>query len=207
MLDKIRKLLALARNNSNEAEASSALAKARALMLEHGVTEEALDAPQHSILWSSRVDPSSPSDGLLKHAAAVLCGTEVYVRDGLMGFVGRPENIEMSFMIADYLSDQVTFYYKQALPTGLTQSERARYRKSFKWAAAQRLLNRAKEIAAQPQSSSSYGLILVDEVRAFLKAQRAGTRETKTRTPSHLGAALQGALAADSIKLRKDLND
>ncbi|MCE5361558.1 MAG: DUF2786 domain-containing protein, partial [Acidithiobacillus sp.] len=40
--DKIAKLLALAGNNPNQAEAISALAKARELMAEHGLSERDL---------------------------------------------------------------------------------------------------------------------------------------------------------------------
>ena len=46
--EKIRKLLSLAGNNPNEAEAISALTKARAIMAQHGLGEEEFkDSPAY----------------------------------------------------------------------------------------------------------------------------------------------------------------
>ena len=40
MLDKIKKLLALASNNPNEEEAARAMDKAQAMMLKHGIERD-----------------------------------------------------------------------------------------------------------------------------------------------------------------------
>lgn len=85
-------------------------------------------------------------------AAAVLYGCDIFTYDqGRQGvlFVGREENVEMAEQTMFWLMRQVELLYKQHLPKGLSQRDRAEYRKTFKAACAQRVHHRAVELMIQ----------------------------------------------------------
>ena len=59
--------------------------------------------------------------------------------------IGRQENREAAIKLFVYLHRQIEIWYKSYLQPGLTQSARAEFRRTFKYAAAMRLLGRGVE--------------------------------------------------------------
>jgi hypothetical protein len=99
--EKIRKLLALARNNDNQAEAALALARAQALMMRHGIEEETLrpaGTPEEAPTLSA--DPLTPPGKSAVSWKVRLAGTlakangcALFLRSGAIHTVGRPSDI------------------------------------------------------------------------------------------------------------------
>jgi hypothetical protein len=128
-------------------------------------------------------------------AAAKLMGVECYTYDeGRRGFefIGREELIELATETMMYLFRQIEAIYKQSLPKGMTQRERAEFRKTFKAACALRVLDRAIEVmrdirtnerAAQAATGhnalvvAGYYQMLREEIREFERLEYAPSPE------------------------------
>lgn len=208
MIDKIRKLLALSANNPNEEEAASAMAKARELMLKHGIEEAALrPEAKPGVIYGEPVE-ANPWQRRTAEAAAQLAGTKSlwYPSVGKSGFLGRPENVAASQLLWTWINDQVEQFYKSALPTGLSQRERAQYRKSFKWACANRILSRVHKIQSRDlPAAQSFALVLVDEVEAKLREDAVPTGKPMRTQARHAEAFYAGRAAGDQVKLNKEV--
>lgn len=166
--DRIRKLLALARNNSSEHEANAALERAQAMMLEYGVTEVG-DDPEHievragewinghfRAAWHFQV----------AYAIARLYGCRnMFVKDrGLHRFAGMQHQIDAAEETFLWVVDQVEGYYKTALKAfdgQLSKTQRAELRASFKDAAALRIQVRVSKILNDRKASAN-ALVVVD---------------------------------------------
>lgn len=205
MIDKIRKLLALASNNPNEEEAAAAMAKARSLMLAHGIEESALkEQIRPSVEYSERYKCEGWQRETAKTAAQVVgvC-TLWYPSVKKVGFLGRPEALVAAILIWDFLNAQIDQYYKAALPKGLSQSDRAQYRKSFKEACARRVLQRAVEITQRdtPQEHS-FALVLVDEIEAKLREDEVKESRPRQVTIKDYEAAVAGYAAGNLVNIQ-----
>lgn len=118
---------------------------------------------------------------LAAQSAAQLYGVNVYTyghgKDGLL-FVGREELIENTEDTWFWLMRQVELLYKENLPRGLTQRDRAEYRKTFKAACASRVLQRAinlmremKTNERQAQSATGQNALVVQSYFATLNQE------------------------------------
>jgi hypothetical protein len=95
---------------------------------------------------------------LAAQAAARLYGCEVYVYDNGKGgvfFIGREENVDLTEKTMFWLMRQVELLYKQSLPKGMTQRDRAEFRKTFKAACAHRVYERAIALVYKMQQDEA----------------------------------------------------
>lgn len=210
---RIKKLLALAQNNPNEAEAASAMAKASALMMEHGITQEALgdikeggyfpvDYIHHRIL--------AQAAGMLYGVTPV--GTFTWEE---FRFVGRPENIQAAADTYVFLVDQVESLYKALLPKGMSKQTRANFRREFKKACAGRVYDRVAHIVAEqclPSESNSRALVVQDhrktleaEVDNFLSGKIEETTLSAVINPYSMGARV-GTIAGEHVELNRKVD-
>lgn len=215
LFDKIRKLLALAGNNPNENEAAQALSLAQKLMIEHGISEEALKPEQIRMIIG---DPmSAAGDAWSQYAgaaAAALYGCKLIRHwDGTVSFAGREENVGTAQLTFLFISNQIENLYKQALPKGLTQSERGEFRKSFKRGAAIRVLERANEIIQNSKTHGTDGknaLVVVshlqtlsEEVDQFLSGKVRKGKPGRGITVRDGDGYRRGRMAGDTVRMNQ----
>lgn len=208
MIDKIRKLLALAGNNPNEEEAATALSKARKLMLEHGVEDKDLIEKAEAGVEYSAITRCQVWEVQTAFAAATLAGVQplTYPEASSSGFLGRPENNELAQLLWVWINQQVEAFYKAALPRGLTQKERSEFRKSFKWACSKRIVTRALLIVREDKEEhKGFALVLVNEVALRLKEDQIPVGKEKTHKMKNRDAAIAGYQAGEQVKLSKEI--
>ena len=141
-----------------------------------------------------------------------LCGTKVlyYRRDGYFKFIGRPDNVQASALMYNFICHQVEALYKLALPKGLTQKERAAFRKAFKVGAAVAARDKAQQImdSNQPPAGTSTELVClhrqtlnaeIDEFLSSVKLAKPRTRSVSVN-PEAYG---KGVIAGKSIRLNE----
>lgn len=215
IIDKIKKLLALASNNSSEAESARAMEMASNLMAKHGIEQDQLK--EKSIIVDG---DHSPLDveyyRYTGQAAQYLSGAEFFLYLGsapTFNFVGRSANVEFAQLLMAHINLQIEALYKQALPKGLTQRERAKFRKDFKIVAARRVNQRAREILeTQVAASSSTALVLhkdalKNEVHEYLAQKGVQVRSVKAKARSFDSRAHSaGILAGNQVELNSKVS-
>ena len=151
VINRLRKLLNMTTDRGcTEDEQETALQLAAGLAAKHGIELNSLhteDQPKPKVTMKRRWQEFKMHQGLAAQAAAVLVGIEVNVYDyGKHGitFVGREELIEIAEELMFFLFRQIEALYKEALPRGLSQRDRAEFRRTFKPACALRTLERAR---------------------------------------------------------------
>lgn len=161
--EKIKKLLNLGNNaGATEAEAERAMEMASALMLKYNITIE-VDADTDQIkVMQSGIAMEGFSEAwhtTLASAAATLYACKVirYPNYGVR-FVGRADSIDATEQTYRYLIEQVETQYKLNLPRGMTKSDRAEYRRTFKFACSQRVWTRAQKIMEQFRNNDAKAL-------------------------------------------------
>ncbi len=160
--DRIRKLLNMTvANGCTEDEQETALRMASAMAIKAGIELDALrakDAPKIKVKAKVRGDEMKPHQALCAIAAATLYGVECNVynlgKEGVM-FVGREELIELAEETMFWLFRQVESLYSTALPKGMTKSERAEFRRTFKAACAERARDRAYDYVRQIKNNQT----------------------------------------------------
>lgn len=222
IVDRIKKLLALGKANSGatENEAANAMTMAAALMAKHNLDvqlDEDGDVPGaiHGAMFDTETEGYHLECGA---AASFLysCRNVVARRAGRMAFVGRADNIAACEASFRFFVEEVERLYKMNLPKGLSKSDRADFRRSFKYACARRLAARAwaimetlrnddhKAIAA----TGSRALVIVESIDAQLAAADELLKDSKQlivrQRTSGLGTAL-GRQAGDTVKLQEQL--
>lgn len=221
--DRIRKLLNLANNKgATEAEATSAMEMASALMLKHNIQVD----PETDELKTTRGNPvlggyDEPWHITCSSTAALLYSCLNVVHDrGTNGysFVGRPENVEMAGETMLFLIDQVEILYKQYLPKGLSKVDRAEFRRTFKQACAMRVYNRAWDIMEQFKNNDakaleytgSKALVVVesikqqlDEAREFLTRDMPEVKTLVQRPKKYGSGTLAGIDAGEHVELNR----
>lgn len=215
MIDKIRKLLALARNNPNSAEAEVALARAMRMMAEHGIREEDVQEETQIGIYQKLI---KDSDGIqyLGSAAALLMGTVfVEIKGRGWAFAGRPQKCEASLEVLLFLLDEREDRYKQALKLRegrMDQKQRAVFRKDFKNAFSITMLKRVHEInqGLKAESVGSNALVIhanasSEEAAEFLKSKGTKTVKSKPRTYKDGAAVMGGRTAAETVEINKGL--
>ena len=107
LIDKIKKLFALAKKNSNRAEAEAAVVKARQLLAKHGISESEIDASKREfVIRTVSVDHKK----LLKWEYFLgsmigvnFCTRAVSTGYYEMGFMGREADSEVSAHVFEFL--------------------------------------------------------------------------------------------------------
>lgn len=215
IVNKIKKLLALAADKAaTEDEAATAMRMAQGLMLKHQIEESALNVTQAQAKELRKLHPLQRHELLLASAAATLFGCTTLVYDtGKAGyaFFGRPDNCEAASETLLFLCNQVERLYKQNLTAGLTKQMRAEYRRTFKFACASRVAQRARELMASPQrmaiEAGSTSLVVQSHFKTLLEeAQKIMPLYKESRISGSFGSGTSdGRRAGDAVKLRKEL--
>lgn len=212
---RIAKLLALARNNPNEHEADAALRRAAKMMAEHGVTEKEVTGSK--IILSDHININKMWKRTLATAASALYGTQVfwaYDRESFR-FTGDLAHVDASRETYLWLMEQVEFLYKNYLPKGLSQADRAHHRSRFKDACANRIFVRVRLIMESLEQEKIPGtsLVVLDAVKQrkieandFLN-EEMDAKTIKIKTVATVDktslSALIGIKAGDSVELNK----
>lgn len=215
--DKIRNLLAMAEGQANDNESEQALKLAHKLMMRHGIDQDAL-RPK-----SERPEVITGDDHSFDHrwqlvcaqAAAHLYAVKTLMRTGYdkqtyFLFVGRSDNLQAAQDTTAYLMLQIEQLYRAALPKGLTQKERARWRKEFKYIAANRVWERCHDLVDSKPTSTGTDLVifnhreqLQNEIAEYLEGKvKAGKAYKGPKLKSH-DAVMAGRVAGDQVDLHK----
>lgn len=151
--ERIAKLLNMTvENGCSEDEAANAMRMAAGLAVKIGIELDAVrpaGAAKPKIVEKRKYTTMKVYESFCAEAAAVLYGVDCYAPNyGKHGwwFTGREENVELAEATMVWLVHQVETLYKQALPKGLTQRDRANFRASFKDACGQRIYERASSL-------------------------------------------------------------
>lgn len=229
--DRILKLLNMTEENGcTEDEAETALRMAAGLMARHGINEDQINARAgQSKRSATRKRYSSRLQNhqvILAQAAAVIYGCEVWTYSGGkfgIEFVGRQENIDLAQDTMFWLIRQVDFIYKAALPKGLSQHDRKKYRDSFKDHCALRVHQRAisliEELKANEQTAhaatgstaivvANHFAVLAEEINEVKSTVRFSRRPARGSGVRQGWGAAEGYAAGDKVQLKKagDLN-
>ncbi len=187
--DKLAKLLAMANDKrGNEEEANTAMMMAASLAAKHNIDLKSIeggDTKQAKIVQKRVRDEMTFTQYYAAHAAAALMGIRCYTYDnGKNGFefTGRDDLIESASDVMLWLLSQIDMIYRGHLAKGLSQRDRAEFRKTFKPACARRVYERAallmhemktNERAAQKATGhnalvvAGYFETLKEEIREF----------------------------------------
>lgn len=150
IVEKIQKLFALANDPAaTEGERDNALRMAGALMAKHNIDQAAIHAKAgtKAKITSVQAEADKTWHGWISWGVSHLMGCKsTYRDDGNINFYGPPEVIDAARMTYDSIVQQIEMLYKQNLRSGMSQSARANFRRTFKEAAASRVQQRIKEI-------------------------------------------------------------
>jgi len=228
---KVRKLLALAALNSGgtEDERMTAMKMAMALMLKHGIEQDALGADEAAIKAKyGNVNRQKLRDYQvsLASAAAALYGCKaMFYRSGKAGFVfvGREDNIDAAEQTLFWLMAQVEQLYKKAMPKGMSgrdapRNERGVYlavefRRNFKRTCAYRVWQRAEELVSNPalmaRDAGSTALVVSGYFEKLREENDAVTGKIKPMRGGRVRLGFfgrdEGRAAGDQVKLRKEV--
>lgn len=225
MKDRIRKLFALANDKAaTEDEAAAALKIAMGLMAKYGIEQASIsDKPLSKAMEKKLAEAIKDYQITIISAAATLYGCKVIVlgrgKAGVEIF-GREENVEATHMTALWLGRQLESFYKQALPSGLSQKERSEFRRTFKQACATRVSGRAWRMyydmthntqTAQEATGKNALVVLGHFDQMFAEADAAiaskyGKVKEVTRKSRAGSGTMAGLQAGDQVKLRRELS-
>jgi hypothetical protein len=215
IIERIRKLLALAKNaGATEAEAASALAAASAMMLKYNIDH----VDEHDVIIGNNTPPGYKEKWHIYVGSGVCelysCRS-VIDSDGRWQFAGRPLNVQATTDSFIAVSAQVEGFYKQALDVfnringrTMTKAERHDFRTTFKEACALKIFQRCKEIMAAPRNQIPVhkALVVIDQAKEQAEDLLNKTfNSIKSRavsiTRSGRGTGA-GLLAGDHVKLQ-----
>lgn len=208
--EKIQKLLALS-SSPNDNEAKTALALAQKLMLEHGISEDQLNPTKPQVIGESDNHPFKHKfQQVAAQAAAVLYGAQVinYKYNSTLTFVGRADNRKAAELTWSFFLLQIEQAYKDEMPKGMTQRERASYRREFKLSMAHTLYRRCADF--QPPSSSTALVIhkdqLASEIADYFANQNIRTVKPKSRKITNTKAFLRGDMRGKAADIHRGVN-
>jgi hypothetical protein len=226
MKAKVLKLLNLSRDRgASEAEAATAMSMATKLMILHGIKESELQQSQVIAGRSENTELERDWQEIIAQAAGELFGCMTLLSKSLSTgqpvfyYVGRPENHDAAKQTFNFLLDQVERLYKAGLPRGMSQRDRANFRRTFKYSCAARIYHRAKELVdemkrGEHSADISGGTALVvqgyfdklaDEVDEFLKKSGMNIRFKKSKPRSFGLGSAAGHQAGNSVNIRSAL--
>jgi hypothetical protein len=229
--EKIQKLLAVAHDKgATEHEAATAMQMAMRLMTQHGISESEFKKIEKKARESAMFEADKRWMLWMANAAGRLYGCK-YIRysggreSDKVTFVGREDNIDAAQLTYGWLCSQIETFYKQALPRGLSKSDRAEFRRTFKEACALRVFARvealvkdmmandaaASEALALPAPKTGTALAIIshrkeleDEVEQFFA--EAGVRKSNRQVSIKSGSgSWAGNAAGNQVKLRQEV--
>lgn len=222
--DKVRKLLNLANNEgATEDEADTAMRMASRLMAEHGIAMDSIGISEEQ---KAKINKTIAVPGMKRHqifaaqAAGVLFNCDPILAGNGLGvfFIGREDNAEAAEDIMFFLIHQIEHLYKRDLPRGLSQGDRAKWRKSFKEACGLRVFHRAvkiiadmkaEEVNAAKASGAGSALMIVNHFAVLAKENQAvkESMTLKRGRSSKMRAGIgtnEGRRAGDEVVLTKN---
>lgn len=226
MKDKIRKLLALAQDKgATEEEAASALRMASKLALKHGIEMTSLGSINQGPNIIRLNTKSYRSHPYIIHAcqsAAKLYACQVVINhldktDNQFIICGLQENVDATLITFEWIHRQIERWYKHYLPKGMSVSERANYRRTFKYACSVRIHHRCMELVTElieaPEKGMGTALVVQSYfkqqnqyTRAFMINEFPGlTRRKKSNRKTGRGT-YDGMKAGDQVELHKQLD-
>lgn len=208
--DKIRKLLSLAEGQANEHESSRAYELASRLMMEHGIERDQLSPNEKvKMKYSEWFDLDQKWQLYAAMAAAELYGVQTLVHRGWedkkFHFAGRADNVDAAQDTCAFILLQVEALYKAHLPKGMSQRQRADYRRDFKFSCASRVLTRCKDIARGIGGVKNAIVVhrqtLKDEISSFVGATR--TMKSRAVAMRSSRAMIDGNRAGDKVDVNR----
>lgn len=222
--EKILKLLAVANNSgATEAEASTAMELASALMMKHNIEID----PESSYEVSIGAGPielvgfNEPWHEVCSSASAMLytCQNVTCLPLGKgFYFVGRKDNCEAAMITLAFIIQQIERLYKEHLPKGLTKSQRAEFRRTFKYSCAQRVLQRCWSLResfkrGDDKAVKAIGLnslviiqsteLMLKEAQDFCEKTLGPPNQRKSHNPKVGSGTIAGWRAGDTVQLHK----
>jgi hypothetical protein len=220
IVERVKKLFALAGNNPNENEAAAAAEKAQAILIEHNlsmtdITNSRID--DDMVIDQELVTSAYPWRRMLASAVAKMYFCKYYyIRmpgyKAVHNFVGEKHNIAVAKMMFIYLDQQIDRLAREGAKR-FPASERSNYRSSFRPACSIRVSDRidARIEAAKRGEVGAPGTALAvldlysqsqNRAAAFLAASGI---KPKTRSLSvhvkHYAGTSEGFAAGDKIGL------
>jgi hypothetical protein len=224
MKEKIAKLLRLAKDKgATEAEAAQALAMASAMMAKYGIEVglEDLDG-ENAAVRGNWAYGRCTQRWHIEIASAVgflyFCKPIIWRKEDAVRFIGRPDVVDAADMTYNWIVEQVERLYRECLPKGLTKAMRAEYRKTFKFACALRLKDRAGQILQTLQNDDVLALEATGSTALVVKGARDAAidaaeqlvkDETKDLALRHPNAGIGtrlGQAAGDLVQLQHGVN-
>lgn len=214
IIDRIRKLLAVAREGSgaSENEQAQAIKLANALMIKHGI--ESVDEDLKKVGPGAHItELDKVHHHLVANAVGKLYGCRPLFqrRGGSFQYIGREDTRQAAELTVNYICDQIDLLYRSGLPKGLNRADRAKWRKDFKKACAMRVVRRiegmVEDTASVVEVTGCTALAVIEhrkqldiEVDDFLKSMGAKTRERSIASADSKAARL-GYEAGDKVQV------
>jgi hypothetical protein len=180
------------------------------LMMEHGIERDQLNPTERAKLkYSEWFDMDHKWQLYCASAAGELYAVQVLIRKGgsqdRFHFVGRTDNVDAAQDTCAFILLQVEALYRSHLPKGLSQRERAAYRKDFKYACACRVLRRCQDIAKGVGASTNALVVhratLQKEISDFVGPTK--TARSRAVTVKSSRALLDGTVAGDKVDVNR----
>ena len=204
ILDRIKKLQALAGNNPSEAEAQAAAAKVQALLFEHNLelrdvegytlqgNEEAyekmehhLDANSLTMKWKSVL-----YHGVARHN---FCQTVRHPGTTKLSMIGKRSNLDAVIYLSEYLIREIERF--AGIEVQHILSQKAIWKREFCYGAASRILSRLREEREQAAQSTAQSTALVVVSDRELK-QAVAMHFPRLQTSSSRGSNRTGGYEA-----------
>lgn len=205
--EKIRAMLRQASETTHAPEAAAFYAKAHELMAKYNISQDQLGEHHDLVRGSERFNQTVKWVWLLSASAAKLMSCNVLLNEErLCYFAGRASNVEMAEEVFNHYSDQLNKYYRLALPRGLSQSDRATFRRNFKDAAAAVVWDRVCAIVAANARALIVSPVQLEEEWEKLTGCKHNPKNLKNVVIRHNSVGTQaGAIAGHLIELGKEI--
>lgn len=179
--EKINNLLKMAEGKANGPEAKAAMAMASKLMMKHGIEEADINRgdAKAKIIESDKYSIKVVWHHFIIQGVANLYGVRTLSHPKMKHawFIGRPVNVQAAEDTLVYILLQIEQLYKDAMPKGMTQQQRARYRKDFKNAAALEVHTKCHEIVMEQSQANTESTdctaLVITEHRSVLNQEAA----------------------------------
>lgn len=230
ILDKLKKILALAERGGTEEEAANAANMAAALALKYGIDLASVQVAgvaqprgfKSTVIYEDRGGFEQWIINLVGGVVALHGGTTFYQASSgltLYSAILREELVPVAKMTVEYLVKSVMRLNTEAVKgRNLTQPERAQFRKAFRLACSSRirarLIERLRELTTRDEvakeATGSTALVVLShlenerkELQEWMQNQGFEFKKSRASGPRHLDAAgvAAGIAAGDRVGL------
>lgn len=206
IIERIKKLLALAHNNPDPKEAESAMALASKLMLKHSISQEAIDGHTGKTEMYNEVMQTGKfatwqATLLVIIARSNLCEVVKVKRDDYV-VLGIKANVAVTREMYQWLSGEIhrhaqLGFAKKDEHSNFGSMDPHRFHTSFKHGAntalSARLAKVQEEVKAESSSNASALMVISNKVAVYSKEVFPHTSPTKTRAGNNAAGNAFGA--------------